>query len=342
MSAVAVPPSRARIKQLHEGLVNLAYRNTLRQAEKYARQCPSPNTGPEDLAQVVWMKLLEWLQDPAHQDQAEGLLEAPDQAVRFMQTFAKCRICDQLDYWFGGLRDARKTLHASQCPSSPQADNSPSDAPNIENIASPAQSGNRLRERTTRGSEGSCIADIQAICQTRLAGQILEILAAPPLALRETFWESRLKLSTGQCRLFWPGTRANAGERSRIDLYAEDGERTWRRIYLDGSPNKGTYMHKQFSTDAGTAHASWCAPEDYSGSWAARNMGISWSWGLRVNLAISGRLVGRKSVRGMYTCESVSASSSALNEKIMADHLGVSRLAVREAWRDLRAALAVL
>lgn len=314
MSAVAASSSRAHIKRLHEGLVKIAYRNTENLAEKYAKQCPSPNTEAEDLAQVVWVKLLDWLQDPAHQETAEGLLEAPDQAVKFMQTFSKCRICDYLDLWFGGIRDARRTLHASQ---SFKTHDDPDYCPGIVGLDKVRVTGYALTERVhkhSRNSAALCIADIKSECLRPLARTLLDYLIDPPAWLRESFWESRLEIRRGSARIDL------GSEEHTLTLEPEQEQQRTLKAYFSGK------LAGSLDTSIGPATVT-----DYRN----RPLLLSFGCGLLVKLK-------RRSLRGSFTWETTKATTAVLDEKIMADFLGTSQLAVREAWRELKAVLATL
>ncbi len=147
-----------------------------RSAEKYALNCPGPLSDPDDFEQNVYLKLYEWLDDPVHLDQAEGLLEDSAEALRFMQQFTRARICDQIDMICSVRSDQRLTFHA------------------IKKADRPVPFSEPLSIR---------IDEIKRNLHW-LSAALLDALIDPPAQVREAFLESRTKVSKGIATLAEP------------------------------------------------------------------------------------------------------------------------------------------
>ena len=178
-------------------------------ATRYSRSCsPGPLTDIDELIQSVWAKLWEWVTKNPVDSQA--LCTPADDAVKFINRFAQCKLHDQLDAARAGNRDVRMTKNASyETPTGATllelADHGHSDA-HLDMILDDIREG--LPEAPKR---------------------ILDLLVNTPAYIRESFLESRTKLLQGSCQLVAAGGQHGTG---LIVLQDEEGKT--RRISWEG------------------------------------------------------------------------------------------------------------
>jgi hypothetical protein len=288
-----------------------------RSSEKYALACPGPLSDPDDFEQNVYLRLYEWLDDPVHLDQAEGLLEDSTEALKFMQQFARARICDHIDVNCATTRDQRQTLHSSQFIDGPSNKTDDPGATLMELLLHPHD---RSRPEPFSQPQSLLLEDLKTGLP-RLAAKLLDALVDPPQQVREAFVESRIRVSKGMATLAEPlGEHGECVLRltSREDYLVEDTTISW----------PGPVERGEISTTAGPARIT--QREDM--------------WPPRVTIRFASKLtvyLDRHSLEGEFIRESVRPSPSPFDIGVMADYLGTKMLTLRLAWNELRAALGV-
>ncbi len=270
-----------------------------RAAEKYARTCRSPHSDPEEFEQHVWFRLWEWLTEAADPDTVEALTGDPAQARKFMTTFSRARLCDQIDVILAGSRDQRQTVNAS-LPAN-------EDGGTIIDLHGAA---------TQPVEDDLVLAEALDATLTYDTRSLLSALTDPPAQVREAFSESRLKPRRGTALL--------------ADAATEHGTSTLSLTCLEGSHGAddrvitwtGPIGTGPLDTDLGPATAKR----------TARDWLISWEPGHVVRL-------DRLTLEGEFLLRVIRPSPRAFNLDVMADHLGFSKIRTIRAWAALRTSL---
>jgi hypothetical protein len=268
-------------------------------AARYSRSCsPGPLTDVEELIQVVWTKLWEWVTKNPVDSQA--LCTPADDALKFISTFAKCKLHDQLDMARASNRDVRMTKNAS----------------------GETATGATLLELADHGqldaSLGQMLDDIRDSLP-EAPKRILDLLVNTPAYIRESFLESRTKLSEGPCQFVKADGRYGT---STLALHNESGDPV--RISWEGPLEAG-----MLDTDAGRARVSNGGPDVI----------MDLPAGLLIQLPRADLDSNRESVWGEWIQETVQPSQAVLDERIWADYLGWSQSKVHYARRDLQRAV---
>lgn len=302
-TAIAVPTAESLLATIF----SVTHKNVRKMSFKYAARCPSPTADAEDFTQNVYVRLLEWLGDARHREQAEGLLENPIEVIRFMQSFSRSRICDQIDVFFAGNRDQRLTLHASH---------------QGEDGSSGHQFGSTpLMDLLT--PETGCVVEPdhgEALERVRrhvpaLSKRLLDALVDPPDDVREAFLESRVRISRGVATLEEPGTEH--GE-CALELVGNEGYMNEdSTIYWPGPLRRGN-----LDTTAGPARLT------------LGNASIVIRFESRLTVRVNWH-----TMEGFFVRESIRPSPAAFDIGVMADYLGVKLKPVRDAWIELKDAL---
>lgn len=299
-------------------LKKLTGRRIRRSSEKYAQACPGPLSDPDDFEQNVYLRLYEWLDDPVHLDQADALLDDSTEALKFMQQFARARICDHIDVNCATTRDQRQTLHASQY---------------IDPSTTSPGVGSSLMELLLHppGAKPAPFNQPQSILLDDiktglpwLAAKLLDALIDPPDQVREAFVESRIRVSKGMATLTEPP--GSHGEcvlhlTSREGYLVEDTTISW----------PGPLRRGQISTTAGPARLTLS-----NGHHPGERKRITIRFDSKLTVYLD-----RISLEGEFVRESVRPSPSPFDIGVMADYLGTKMLTLRLAWNELRAALGV-
>ena len=291
----------------------LTHARVRRTAFKYAKTHPGPMSDPDDYTQNVFMRLLEWLGDPRHLEQAEDLIDHPSDCIRFMHSFARARICDHIDVNLARPRDQRLTIHASECRHHVVRGGIGDDSgPSLMDMLSHLP-GN---VDGTDGGENMVLAEIKKNVSP-LAARLLDALVDPPKMVRAAFWESRIRISQGLAVLSQPDNRHDPYllELSVREGYnLEDQTVSWHGT---------TFRNRALDTSLGPAVLSY----------PRRGLIM-----IRFESNLTVRL-DRQSLEGEFLRESIRPSPRPFDVKIMADHLGSPMMRVRDAWVLLREAL---
>ncbi len=292
-----------------------------RSSEKYANTCPGPLSDPDDFEQNVYLKLYEWLDDPVHLEQAEGLLEDVAEAAKFMQQFTRARICDHIDINCAGPRDQRLTLHASQqvYRRSSGEKGDMHETPFLELLVHPPDA----RQQTSTEPVSLRIAEIKKGLP-RLAVRLLDVLIDPPAQVREAFAESRLRISKGMATLAEP---LCPHDDCVLRLDSREGYQSCNTtISWPGPLRRG-----EINTTAGPARLTLS-----NGKRPGERKRITIRFGTKLTVYLD-----RQSLEGEFIWESVRPSPSPFDIGVVADYLGSKMKTLRDAWIVLRAALGV-
>lgn len=287
-----------------------------RSSEKYALACPGPLSDPDDFEQNVYLRLYEWLDDPVHLDQADALLDDSIEAIKFMQQFARARICDHIDVNCATTRDQRQTLHSSQFVDGPSNKTDDPGSTLMELLIHPHDA----KPAPFDQPQSLLIEDIK-IGLPWLAARLLDALIDPPQQVREAFIESRIRVSKGMATMAEPlGEHGDCVLHltSREGYLVEDTTISW----------PGPLRRGAISTTAGPARVT--QRQDTS----PYRITIRFDSKLTVHL-------DRQTLEGEFIRESVRPSPSPFDIGVMADYLGTKMLTLRLAWNELRAALGV-
>jgi hypothetical protein len=283
-----------------------------RMGVKYSIDRHSPFTSPEDFEQEVWTRLWEWLDDPAHVEQAIALLEDTTETQRWITQFSRGRCCDLIDVALAGTRDQRLTVTASI----PLSDQPGSGYDNTGITLLEYLSHRHGLTCSDPGSDSEALESLRAeVGRDFDAQQILTAILEQPPALRESFCESRLRLCRGLATL----TEGNGPTSlSTIRLSTLEGYNIEdQEVTFDGRlPG-----HGRLATDQGEAVVS--TPE-------AGQTVIRWT-GTKLTVHLD-----RNSHEGEFIREVIRPSPRIFDLQAMRDYLGISGLRIREAWLRLQ------
>lgn len=287
----------------------LGAQTTRNYANRYNAAHPGTVADEEDFESHVWTHLWEWLQNPDNLAQADCLLNDREHARRWINQYARARMCDLIDVVLAGTRDQRLTFHASR---SANDDDSYLSDMTFFDLAT-YESGHCSQDS---GYRALVIEEIFDELQNMPdASKLFEALLQQPKCLREAFYEKRMHTCRGEVELL-----------DNVDVvlhlkptagYAK--EETWITL-ADRLPTRDAHLE----TDRGPVRVR-VMNNRWDLNWAETHLEATLS---------------QRTQTGKFNWRLIRPSPRIFDEKPMATFLNMSRFALRNAWPQLRSAVA--